>query len=117
MRNLAKFIPPDREVLRGINISMYPGAKIGVLGANGSGKSSLLRVMAGVDDDYTGERRLGAGFSVGFLEQEPQLDPAKTVLENVEEGVAGIKQVLRRYDEVFAAMVGPDADFDALLAV
>jgi sulfate-transporting ATPase len=116
MRNLAKFIPPDREVLRGINISMYPGAKIGVLGANGSGKSSLLRVMAGVDDDYTGDARLGAGFSVGFLEQEPQLDPAKTVLGNVEDGVAAIKQVLRRYDEVCGAMGEPDADFDALLA-
>jgi ATP-binding cassette ChvD family protein len=95
---------------------MYPGAKIGVLGANGSGKSSLLRVMAGVDDDYTGEAKLGAGFSVGFLEQEPQLDPSKTVLGNVEDGVAGIKQVLRRYDEVCAAMGEPDADFDALLA-
>ena len=116
MRNLAKFIPPDREVLRGINISMYPGAKIGVLGANGSGKSSLLRVMAGVDDDYTGEARLGAGFTVGFLEQEPQLDLGKTVLGNVEDGVAGIKQVLRRYDEVCAAMGEPDADFDALLS-
>jgi len=116
MRNLAKFIPPDREVLRGINISMYPGAKIGVLGANGSGKSSLLRVMAGVDDDYTGEARLGAGFSVGFLEQEPQLDPTKTVLGNVEDGVAAIKQVLRRYDEVCTAMGEPDADFDGLLA-
>jgi sulfate-transporting ATPase len=116
MRNLAKFIPPDREVLRGINISMYPGAKIGVLGANGSGKSSLLRVMAGVDDGYTGEARLGAGFTVGFLEQEPQLDLDKTVLGNVEDGVAEIKQVLRRYDEVCTAMADPDADFDALLA-
>jgi ATP-binding cassette ChvD family protein len=116
MRNLAKFIPPDREVLRGINISMYPGAKIGVLGANGSGKSSLLRIMAGVDDDYTGESKLGAGFTVGFLEQEPQLDPGKTVLGNVEDGVAGIKAVLRRYDEVCGAMGEPDADFDALLA-
>jgi len=116
MRNLAKFIPPDREVLRGINISMYPGAKIGVLGANGSGKSSLLRIMAGVDDDYTGESRLGAGFTVGFLEQEPQLDPAKTVLGNVEEGVAGIKQVLHRFEEVCAAMGEPDADFDVLLS-
>jgi len=116
MRNLCKFIPPDREVLRGINISMYPGAKIGVLGANGSGKSSLLRIMAGVDDDYTGESRLGAGFTVGFLEQEPVLDEAKTVLGNVEDGVAPIKEVLRRYDEVCTAMGEPDADFDALLA-
>ena len=115
MRNLGRFIPPEREVLRGINISMYPGAKIGVLGANGSGKSSLLRIMAGVDDDYTGEARLGAGFSVGFLEQEPVLDEAKTVLGNVEDGVAPIKKVLRRYDEVCTAMGEPDADFDALL--
>ncbi len=116
MRNLAKFIPPDRQVLRGINISMYPGAKIGVLGANGSGKSSLLRVMAGVDDDYTGEAKLGAGFTVGFLEQEPELDLTKTVLGNVEDGVAAIKAVLARYDQVCAAMGEPDADFDALLA-
>src|SRR6266581_1477186 len=76
MRDLRRFHPPDREVLRGINISMFPGAKIGVLGANGAGKSSLLRIMAGEDDGYTGEARLTPGFSVGHLAQEPVLDPS-----------------------------------------
>src|ERR1700694_2526995 len=75
MRDLRRFYPPDREVLRGINLSFYPGAKIGVLGANGSGKSSLLKIMAGVDDGFTGEARLTPGFTVGFLSQEPGLDP------------------------------------------
>src|SRR5438270_14004087 len=91
MRDLRRFHPPDREVLKGINISMYPGAKIGVLGANGSGKSSLLRIMAGEDDGFTGEARLTSGFTVGHLAQEPQLDPAKDVLANVAEGVAEAK--------------------------
>ena len=83
MRDLRRFYPPDREVLKGINLSFYPGAKIGVIGANGSGKSSLLRIMAGEDDGFTGEARLTAGFTVGYLAQEPQLDPAKDVLGNV----------------------------------
>src|SRR5689334_8990304 len=94
MRDLRRFYPPDREVLRGINISMFPGAKIGVLGANGSGKSSLLRIMAGEDDGYTGEARLTPGFSVGYLPQEPQLDPSKDVLGNVAEGMGEVKQLL-----------------------
>ncbi|MBW3669617.1 MAG: ATP-binding cassette domain-containing protein, partial [Actinobacteria bacterium] len=85
MRDLRRFYPPDREVLKGINISMYPGAKIGVIGANGSGKSSLLKIMAGEDDGYTGEARLTPGFTVGHLAQEPRLDPTKTVLGNVED--------------------------------
>ena len=79
MRDLRRFYPPDREVLKGIHLSFYPGAKIGVIGGNGSGKSSLLRIMAGVDDGYTGEARLTPGFSVGYLQQEPQLDPDKDV--------------------------------------
>src|SRR3954462_924317 len=87
MRDLRRFYPPDREVLKGINISMYPGAKIGVLGANGSGKSTLLRIMAGEDDGYTGEARMTPGFTRGSLPQEPQLDPAKDVLGNVSDGV------------------------------
>src|SRR5438132_1122254 len=91
MRDLRRFHPPDREVLRGINISMFPGAKIGVLGANGSGKSSLLRIMAGEDDGYTGEARLTPGFTVGHLPQEPTLDPSKDVLGNVTEGMAEAK--------------------------
>src|SRR6516165_4454516 len=116
MRDLRRFYPPDREVLRGINLSFFPGAKIGVIGANGSGKSSLLRIMAGEDDGFTGEARLTAGFSVGYLAQEPQLDPAKDVAGNVTDGVAEVKQLLERFDEVCAALGDPDADFDKLLA-
>ena len=116
MRDLRRFYPPDREVLRGINISMFPGAKIGVLGANGSGKSSLLRIMAGEDDGYTGEARLTPGFTVGYLAQEPQLDPKKDVMGNVSEGVGETKDLLDRYNAVCEAMGDPDADFDKLLA-
>jgi ATP-binding cassette ChvD family protein len=116
MRDLRRFYPPDREVLRGINLSFFPGAKIGVIGSNGSGKSSLLRIMAGTDDDFTGEARLTAGFRVGFLSQEPHLDPDKDVLGNVTDGVAETKRLLVRFDEVCAAMGEPDADFDKLLA-
>ncbi len=116
MRDLRRFYPPDREVLRGINLSFYPGAKIGVIGSNGSGKSSLLRIMAGVDDGFTGEARLTPSFSVGFLAQEPELDESTDVAGNVAMGVAPIKDVLKRYDEVCAAMGEPDADFDKLLA-
>src|SRR5688500_7448624 len=90
MRDLRRFYPPDREVLRGIHLSFYPGAKIGVIGANGSGKSSLLRIMAGLDDGYTGEARLTPGFSVGFLAQEPPLNEVKDVLGNVTEGVGEV---------------------------
>src|SRR5688572_2958260 len=116
MRDLRRFHPPDREVLAGINISMYPGAKIGVLGANGAGKSSLLRIMAGEDDGYTGEARLTPGFTVGMLHQEPVLDPKKDVLGNVTDGMGEQKALLDRYNEVCEAMGGPDADFDKLLA-
>ena len=116
MRDLRRFHPPDREVLRGINLSFYPGAKIGVIGANGSGKSSLLRIMAGEDDGFTGEARLTPGFTVGFLPQEPVLDPAKDVLGNVADGVAETQALLSRFNEVCAAMGEPDADFDKLLA-
>src|SRR5438128_11712450 len=91
MRELRRFHPPDREVLKGINISMYPGAKIGVLGANGAGKSSLLKIMAGIDQEYKGEAKLGAGYTVGFLPQEPQLDESKDVQGNLEEGAAETK--------------------------
>src|SRR5207302_205314 len=106
----------DKEVLRGINISMFPGAKIGVLGANGSGKSSLLRIMAGQDEGYTGKARLTSGFSVGFLPQEPRLDPARDVLGNVAEGVGEAAALVDRYNKVCEAMGDPDADFDKLLA-
>jgi ATP-binding cassette ChvD family protein len=116
MRNLRRFYPPDREVLKGINLAFFPGAKIGVIGSNGSGKSSLLRIMAGLDDGYAGEARLTEGFSVGLLSQEPQLDPGKDVLGNVSDGVAETKALLDRYNDVCAAMGEPDADFDSLLA-
>ncbi|MGI8807260.1 MAG: energy-dependent translational throttle protein EttA [Acidimicrobiales bacterium] len=116
MHKLSRFYPPDREVLKNISISMFPGAKIGVIGSNGSGKSSLLRIMAGEDDGYTGEARLTPGFTVGHLAQEPVLDPTKDVLGNVGDGVAATRGLLTRYDEVCAAMGEPDADFDALLA-
>ena len=115
MRDLRRFYPPDREVLKGINLSFYPGAKIGVIGANGSGKSSLLRIMAGLDDGFTGEARLTPGFSVGYLSQEPQLDATKDVVGNVADGVAEQRDLLARFDAVCAAMADPDADFDALL--
>src|SRR5881392_4259124 len=97
---LARHYPPDRTVLEDISISFYPGAKIGVIGANGAGKSSLLRIMAGLDDGFSGEARLTSGFSVGLLAQEPQLDPAKDVLANVMDGVAPVRDLLSRYDEV-----------------
>jgi energy-dependent translational throttle protein EttA len=116
MRDLRRFYPPDREVLRGINLSFYPGAKIGVIGANGSGKSSLLRIMAGLDDGFSGEARLTPGFSVGYLSQEPQLDPTKDVVGNVADGVAEQRDLLLRFNEVCAAMADPEADFDALLS-
>ena len=116
MRDLRRFYPPDREVLRGINLSFYPGAKIGVIGANGSGKSSLLQIMAGDDDGFTGEARLTPGFTVGYLAQEPQLDPTKDVAGNVADGVAETKALLDRFNEVCEAMGDPDADFDKLLA-
>ena len=116
MRDLKRFYPPDREVLKGINLSFYPGAKIGVIGGNGSGKSSLLKIMAGQDDDFTGEARLTPGFTVGFLSQEPELDPTKDVLGNISDGAGEAKAMVDRYNEVCAAFGEPDADFDKLLA-
>jgi sulfate-transporting ATPase len=116
MRGLARFYPPDREVLKGINLSFYPGAKIGVIGSNGSGKSSLLRIMAGEDDGFSGEARLTPGFTVGYLAQEPQLNESKDVAGNVAEGVGEAKQLVDRFNEVCAAFGAPDADIDALLA-
>jgi len=115
MRDLRRFYPPDREVLKGINLSFYPGAKIGVIGGNGSGKSSLLRIMAGQDDEFTGEARLTGGFTVGFLSQEPELDPTKDVLGNISEGVGEAKELVDRFNAVCAAMGEPEADFEKLL--
>ena len=109
---LARHYPPDRTVLENISLSFYPGAKIGVLGANGAGKSSLLRIMAGLDDGYTGDARLTPGFSVGYLAQEPQLDTSKDVKGNVMEGVAAVQGLIDSYNDVMAMWADPDADYE-----
>jgi len=114
MNRVAKVVPPKRFILRDISLSFFPGAKIGVLGLNGAGKSSLLRIMAGVDQEIEGDARPQPGIKVGFLPQEPQLDPAKDVRGNVEEAVGPIKQGLAELEQVYAAYAEPDADFDAL---
>jgi energy-dependent translational throttle protein EttA len=114
MRRVSRFHPPDKEVLKDITLAFYPGAKIGVIGPNGSGKSSLLRVMAGVDDGYTGDARLSPGFTVGLLEQEPQLDPSKDVKGNVMEGVGAVADLLRQYDACLAKYADPDADYEKI---
>ena len=111
---LARHYPPDRTVLEDISISFYPGAKIGVIGANGAGKSSLLRIMAGLDDGFTGEARLTPGFTVGFLSQEPQLDPAKDVKGNVLGGVRPVQDLIDQYNAVMAKWSEPDADYEAV---
>jgi ATP-binding cassette ChvD family protein len=110
MKDLRKVVPPKREILKGIWLSFYYGAKIGVLGLNGAGKSSLLRIMAGQDPDFLGESFIGKGYSVGLLPQEPQLDPKKDVVGNVEEGVAAKKAVLDRFNEVSAKFAEPMSD-------
>jgi energy-dependent translational throttle protein EttA len=114
MYKVGRFHPPDRQVLENISLSFYPGAKIGVLGSNGAGKSSLLRVMAGVDDGFTGEARLTPGFTVGYLEQEPQLTPDKDVRGNVMDGAGETVSLLARYEAVLAGWADPDADYDKL---
>jgi energy-dependent translational throttle protein EttA len=114
MQKVSRFHPPDKEVLKDITLAFYPGAKIGVIGANGAGKSSLLRIMAGVDDGYTGEARLTPGFSVGLLEQEPQLDAAKDVHGNVMDGAQHAADLLGEYEEVMAGWADPDADYEKL---
>ncbi len=114
MHRVGRFHPPNRDVLKDISLSFYPGAKIGVLGANGSGKSSLLRIMAGVDDGFTGEARLTDGFTVGLLEQEPTLDTTQDVQGNVMTGVGAVADLLTRYEEVLAGWSDPDADYDKL---
>ncbi len=116
MNRVGKVVPPKREILKDISLSFFPGAKIGVLGLNGSGKSTLLRIMAGVDTDILGEARPQPGIKIGFLPQEPQLDPAKDVRGNVEEAVQPIKAALQRLDEVYAAYADPEADFEKLAA-
>src|SRR5688500_9612336 len=100
-----------KEVLKDINLNFYPGAKIGVIGANGSGKSTLLKIMAGEDTDFMGEAWAEKGATIGFVPQEPRLTAGKTVLENIEEAVLHIRELLRRQEEIGAAMGEPDADF------
>jgi ATP-binding cassette ChvD family protein len=116
MNRVGKVVPPKREILRDISLSFYPGAKIGVLGLNGSGKSTLLKIMAGVDTEFNGEARAQSDINIGYLPQEPQLDPNKNVRENVEEALSHIKDAHKRLDEVYAAYAEADADFDALAA-
>ena len=116
MNRVGKVVPPKREILRDISLSFFPGAKIGVLGLNGSGKSTLLRIMAGLDTDINGEARPQPGINIGYLPQEPQLDPNKTVRGNVEEAVGAVKDKIAELDQVYAAYAEPDADFDALAA-
>src|SRR5881275_2038149 len=110
MKDLRKVVPPSREILRGIWLSFYPGAKIGVLGANGAGKSSLLRIMAGVDHDFLGEAFPADGLRIGHLPQEPQLDADKDVRGNVEDGVAETRALLTRFEEVSTRLGEPLAD-------
>ncbi len=111
---LARHYPPDKTVLENISISFYPGAKIGVIGSNGAGKSSLLRIMAGLDDGFTGEARLTPGFTVGYLSQEPELDPTKDVKGNVMDGVAEVQTLIDQYNAVMAAWSDPDADYEKI---
>ncbi|MFI5235516.1 MAG: energy-dependent translational throttle protein EttA [Gemmatimonadales bacterium] len=117
MRDLRKVVPPSREILKGIHLSFYPGAKIGVLGSNGAGKSTLLRIMAGVDKDFLGEARPLAGTKIGYLPQEPALDPAKDVRGNVEDGVRELRQILDDFNAVSARFAEPmsDAEMEKLL--
>jgi len=114
MNRVSKVVPPKREILKDISLSFFPGAKIGVLGLNGSGKSTLLKIMAGVDTEFNGEARPQPNLNIGYLPQEPQLDPKKTVREVVEEAIDTIKDAQTRLDAIYAAYAEPDADFDAL---
>ncbi|MFB9067176.1 energy-dependent translational throttle protein EttA [Pseudofulvimonas gallinarii] len=116
MIGVSKTVPPRREIIKDISLSFYPGAKIGLLGLNGAGKSTVLRIMAGVDKDYQGEARPQPDIKIGYLEQEPQLDPEKTVREAVEEGLGEILNAQAALDQVYAAYAEPDADFDKLAA-
>src|SRR6267378_2723850 len=116
LRRVGKLVPPKRQILKNISLNFFPGAKIGVLGLNGSGKSTLLKIMAGVDTNFEGEVIPLANMKIGFLPQEPQLDPEKTVREAVEEGLGETADAKKRLDEIYAAYAEPDADFDKLAA-
>lgn len=116
MNKVSKIVPPKREILKDISLSFFPGAKIGVLGLNGAGKSTLLKIMAGVDTEFNGEARPQTGIKIGYLAQEPMLDPAKDVRGNVEDGVREALDALARLDQIYAEYAEPDADFDKLAA-
>jgi sulfate-transporting ATPase len=116
MNRLGKIVPPKRQILKGVSLSFFPGAKIGVLGLNGSGKSTLLKIMAGVDKDYEGEATPMPGLKIGYLPQEPQLNPEQSVRESVEEGMGGVLAAKKRLDEVYIEYGAEDADFDKLAA-
>jgi sulfate-transporting ATPase len=116
MNRVTKIVPPKREILKDISLSFFPGAKIGVLGLNGAGKSTLLRIMAGVDKEFEGEAIPMPGIKIGYLPQEPQLNPDQTVRQAVEEGIGGVLAAKKRLEEVYAAYAEPDADFDKLAA-
>ncbi len=116
MNRVGKLVPPKRVILKDISLSFFPGAKIGVLGLNGSGKSSLLKIMAGVDREYDGEATPMPNLRIGFLPQEPQLDPARTVRETVEEGMGEVLAAKAKLEQIYAAYAEPDADFDQLAA-
>ncbi|MCO6433224.1 energy-dependent translational throttle protein EttA [Nitrosomonas nitrosa] len=116
MNRVSKVVPPKRTILKDISLSFFPGAKIGLLGLNGSGKSTLLKIMAGIDKDFEGEVTPMPNLKIGFLPQEPQLDPAHTVREAVQEGLGDIVNAQQKLDEIYAAYAEPDADFDALAA-
>jgi len=114
MLRVSKIVPPKRQIIKDISLSFFPGAKIGLLGLNGSGKSTVLRIMAGADKEYDGEVQHLAGISIGYLPQEPQLDPAKTVREEVEAGLGEVLEAKQKLEEIYAAYAEPDADFDKL---
>ena len=116
MHRVGKVVPPKRHILKDISLSFFPGAKIGVLGLNGAGKSTLLRIMAGIDKEIEGEARPQPGIKIGYLPQEPKLEPQQTVREAIEEAVSEVKRALTRLDEVYALYADPDADFDKLAA-
>ena len=116
MNGVSKVVPPKRQIIKDISLSFFPGAKIGVLGLNGSGKSTLLKIMAGVDKDIEGEATPMPGLKIGYLPQEPQLDPDQTVRQAVEQGIGGALAAKKRLDEVYAAYGEEGADFDALAA-
>ena len=114
MLRVSKVVPPKRQIIKDISLSFFPGAKIGLLGLNGAGKSTVLRIMAGADKEYEGEVQYLPGISIGYLPQEPKLDPDKTVREEVESGMGEVMQARQKLEEIYAAYAEPDADFDKL---